>query len=335
MKTITKESTFEKVSSLQKMKTYKPIKPSMFWRCLIRVISIPGLLGCGFTYKKIGMEKLGKKEPCLILMNHSCFLDLQIAETVMFPRPMNVVCTSDGFVGKNLLMRLIGCIPTNKFVNDIRLVRNMKYAITELKSSILMYPEASYSFDGTATPLPDSLFKCIKLLDVPVVMIRTYGAFSRNPLYNNLQIRKNVKVSADVKYIRGCYSTSTASPPLSLISMTYLLLLAGVAERTMVRSAFAILPCLPITLPMSEGESTTVTSMTRSFSLTTYSTFSLSSANCPTTYLIKSSIPFSFYFAYAASILRRKTAKMQARRERRGFPAGSLLSVNEPGKPQA
>ena len=138
MKTITKVSTYEKVSNLLKMKVHKPIKPSMFWRCLIRVISIPGLLGCGFTYKKIGMEKLGKKEPCLILMNHSCFLDLQIAETVMFPRPMNVVCTSDGFVGKNLLMRLIGCIPTNKFVNDIRLVRNMKYAITELKSSILI-----------------------------------------------------------------------------------------------------------------------------------------------------------------------------------------------------
>ena len=32
-------------------------------------------------------------------------------------------------------------------------------------------------------------------------MIRTYGAFSRNPLYNNLQIRKGVKVSADVKYL--------------------------------------------------------------------------------------------------------------------------------------
>ena len=117
MKTLTKKLSLEKVLSLPKEKPHKPIKPSLFWRCLIRLISIPGLLSCGFTYKKIGMEKLGKKEPCLILMNHSCFLDLQIAETLMFPRPMNIVCTSDGFVGKNLLMRLIGCIPTNKFVS--------------------------------------------------------------------------------------------------------------------------------------------------------------------------------------------------------------------------
>ena len=201
MKTIIRNSTYEKVSKMKKQKSYNPIKPSMFWRCLIRLISIPGLMSCKFTYKKINMEKLKKSEPCLILMNHSCFLDLQIAESVMFPRPLNIVCTSDGFVGKNLLMRLIGCIPTNKFVNDVSLIRKMKYTLTKLKSNILMYPEASYSFDGTATVLPESLFKCIKFLGVPVVMIKTYGAFSRNPLYNNLQIRKNVSISADVKYL--------------------------------------------------------------------------------------------------------------------------------------
>lgn len=201
MKTVTKTLSYEKVISLSKSKSEKPLKPSLFWRTLMRVISIPGLYSCDFAYKKINMENLKKNEPCLILMNHSCFLDLQIAETIMYPRPMNVICTSDGFVGKNLLMRLIGCIPTNKFVTDFGLIRKMQYTINKLKSSILMFPEASYSFDGTATTLPLSLFKCIKLLNVPVVMIRTYGAFSRNPLYNNLQIRKNVKVSADVKYL--------------------------------------------------------------------------------------------------------------------------------------
>ena len=58
MKTVTKESSYEKVSSLPKMKAYKPIKPSMFWRCLIRLISIPGLLGCGFTYKKKRLHEM-------------------------------------------------------------------------------------------------------------------------------------------------------------------------------------------------------------------------------------------------------------------------------------
>lgn len=80
------------------------------------------------------------------------------------------------------------------------MVKDMKYAVGTLKDSILMYPEASYSFDGTATPLPDSLGKCLKVLGVPVVMIRTFGAFGRDPLYNNLQLRKT-KVSAHMKYL--------------------------------------------------------------------------------------------------------------------------------------
>ena len=61
-----------------------------------------------------------------------------------------------------------------------------------------MYPEASYSFDGTATPLPDSIGRLVKMLGVPVVTIRTYGAFARQPLYNGLRKRK-VNVSADPK----------------------------------------------------------------------------------------------------------------------------------------
>ena len=67
------------------------------------------------------MERLGKKQPCLILMNHSSFIDLEIASTILFPRPFNIVCTTDGFVGKNWLMRLLGCIPTKKFMQDVNL----------------------------------------------------------------------------------------------------------------------------------------------------------------------------------------------------------------------
>jgi hypothetical protein len=63
-----------------------------------------------------------------------------------------------------------------------------------------MYPEACYSPDGTPTVLPDSLGGFVKMLGIPVVMITTFGAFARDPLYNNLQIRK-VKISAEMKYI--------------------------------------------------------------------------------------------------------------------------------------
>ncbi|MBO7136839.1 MAG: 1-acyl-sn-glycerol-3-phosphate acyltransferase [Spirochaetaceae bacterium] len=200
MKTVVKELEYEKVLALPKEKQLKPVKPALILRWLMKTLGRSELKAVNFKTNYIGMEKLGKHEPCLILMNHSCFTDLIIAETVFADRPMNIVCTSDGFVGKNMLMRHLGCIPTNKFVTDFVLVKNMKYAVEKLRTSVLMYPEASYSFDGMATPLPDTLGKCLKLLNVPVIVIRTYGAFTRDPLYNNLQKRK-VDVSADVKYL--------------------------------------------------------------------------------------------------------------------------------------
>lgn len=200
--------SYDEVLALPKGKHRKPMKQHVFFRWLIQLLSIVDLWQTKFSYEQIGMEKLGKDEPCLILMNHSSFIDLKIAFKLLSSRPFNIVCTSDGFVGKNWLMRLIGCIPTKKFISDTNLVRDMMYAVKTLKSSVLMYPEASYSFDGTATPLPDSIGRFLKMLDVPVVMITTYGAFSRDPLYNNLRLRK-VKVSAKMEYILSAEDVAT------------------------------------------------------------------------------------------------------------------------------
>lgn len=200
MRTKVKNKSYEEVMALPKLKHRKPIKPMLVIRVLLKLVSSVMLLFDGFRCQRIGMERLGKKEPCLILMNHSSFVDLEIAEAVMGPRPINIICTTDGLLGKEWLMRLIGCIPTRKFVTDSVLVKDMMYALKTLKSSVLMYPEAGYSFDGTTTVLPDVLGKCVKLLGVPVVMITSYGAYSKDPLYNNLQKRR-VKVSATVEYV--------------------------------------------------------------------------------------------------------------------------------------
>lgn len=200
MKIKIRAKDYEEVLALPHQKHKKPHRQGFLARTLLRVVSAPDLLATHFKLRKIGMEKLGRREPCLFLMNHSSFIDLEIASTVLYPRPFQVVCTLDGFVGKARLMRWIGCIPTQKFVADLALLRDMQYTVETLKSSILMFPEAGYSFDGRATRLPDSLGACIKRLGVPVVMISTRGAFLRDPLYNNLQ-RRRVRVSADMEYL--------------------------------------------------------------------------------------------------------------------------------------
>ncbi len=204
MKIRTEEATYEKLHKrLEAAKNKKPKKikkPSRLLRGIAYSLSKMEVSKANFTYDKIGMDALDKDEPCLILMNHSSFIDLEIAEYVFKDRPFHIICTLDGFVGKEGLLRSIGCIPTRKFITDPKLVKDMLYVTRELKESILMYPEASYSFDGTATPLPKTIGRLIKMLKVPVVMVRTYGAFLRDPLYNGLQVR-DVDVSANVKYL--------------------------------------------------------------------------------------------------------------------------------------
>ena len=200
MKIKTMTLDYDKVMAIPKEEHVKPVKQSAFLRWLMSTLSGGELKATNFTYEEIGMERLGANEPALYLMNHSSFTDLQIIARLLKDRQYHIVCTNDGLIGKAGLMRRVGCIPTKKFIMDITLVRDMKYTVDKLGSSIVMYPEASYSFDGTETPLPDSLGKCLKLLGIPVVMIKTEGAFLRDPLYNCLQ-KRDTKVTARVEYL--------------------------------------------------------------------------------------------------------------------------------------
>ena len=218
MKIKTKRLSYEAVMALPRPRHRKPRKPLFLLQLVVRILAIFDLFPTKFTYETHGMEQIGKNEPCLILMNHSSFIDLKIASKIFFPKPYGIVCTSDGFVGKNWLMRLLGCIPTQKFVSDVTLIRDMEYLLKKKHTSVLMYPEASYSFDGTATPLPRKLGVLLKKLNVPVVTVITQGAFARDPLYNCLQKRK-VTVRADVT----CLATPEQLRELSVAQLDALL----------------------------------------------------------------------------------------------------------------
>jgi len=194
MKIKVKEKSYEEVLALPKPKRILSKKPSMLFRTLVRIVSQPDLLATHFTYS----GKIDKKGgPYLILMNHSSFIDLKIAYKILYPMPFNIVSTHDAFIGKAGLMRNIGCIPTRKFITDLSLINDMRNALTKNKTSVLMYPEAGYSLDGKATALPDNFGRLAKILNVPVIFIKADGAFTRDPLYNGLQLRK-VPVSATV-----------------------------------------------------------------------------------------------------------------------------------------
>ena len=205
-----KKMPLAEVLALPREKKFTPKKPNIFWRTLLKILSSFDLRKTNFRLEKSGMEKLGKKEPCLILMNHTSFIDLKIAEYSFYPRPLNIVTTFDGFIGLKWLLRQIGCFPTKKFIPERQVLSQMKYCFDELKTSVLMFPEASYSIDGTATTLPMSVGKGLKYFGVPVVTLISSGAYSRQPLFNNLRRRK-VNVSAKMEYLLSPAELKTLS----------------------------------------------------------------------------------------------------------------------------
>ena len=197
MKIRTKKLPYEQVITLPRPRHRNPMRPHFLFRALIRALSVPTLMKTRFTVRRERMEAAGD-QPCLILMNHSSFTDLKIAYGIFFPQPLCIVATTDSYVSKRWLMPLIGCIPTQKFVSDLTLIRDMRYAMEQKGCHVLMFPEAGYSLDGRRTVLPRNLGVILKRFKRPVVTVTTWGAFARDPLYNGLQLRK-VNVSADVK----------------------------------------------------------------------------------------------------------------------------------------
>ena len=195
MKIKTVKTTYAEVQARPRPKHRRPRVRSFFWHTLVRLIIIPDLLATRLKIRRAGKMPA---EPCLVLMNHSSFLDLKIAFRLLYPRRFSVVATTDAMMGKEALMRWLGCIPTQKFVTDMSLIRDIKYMLHDKKSSVLMYPEAGYSFDGTATTMPAQLGGLVKMLGVPVVTVITYGAYAQQPLYNDLHIRR-VRAEAHVQ----------------------------------------------------------------------------------------------------------------------------------------
>ena len=200
MKINIKEMSYEDVLKQPRLKHKKPLKPQMWLATIVRIVCEPTLRKIKFSYTTERMD-LVEDQPCLILMNHSSFTDMKLAYGIFYPKKLGIVTSVDamtGILGK--LMRLLGCTPTHKYVTDLTLIKDLQYMLKKNKTSVLMYPEAGYSFDGCATALPRKMGVLMKKLGVPVVTVITEGAFHRDPLYNMLQIR-NVKVSAHVKCI--------------------------------------------------------------------------------------------------------------------------------------
>ncbi|MGI6279127.1 MAG: 1-acyl-sn-glycerol-3-phosphate acyltransferase [Acutalibacteraceae bacterium] len=145
-----------------------------------------------------GVENL--KGPFLMLCNHNAFLDFKIASTLLGKNDANYVVAIDGFIGREWLLRNVGCICKRKFTNDINLIKQLRRVI-DMGNVAVIYPEARYSLCGTTAVLPRSLGKLAKLLDVPVVTLVCHGHHVNSPFWNSAYERGVCPTEATFKQL--------------------------------------------------------------------------------------------------------------------------------------
>lgn len=164
----------------------EPIPVKWYLRPITWLISFPVFWLHRSKISRVGME--GLKAPYIQLCNHNSFYDFMVATVATFPHQAYYIVAVDGFIGRERLMRGIGCIGKRKFTNDISVIRHLKKALDRGKIASF-YPEARYSLCGTNAVLPDSLGKMVKIFGVPVTTLITHGHHIDAPFWKGVNPR--------------------------------------------------------------------------------------------------------------------------------------------------
>lgn len=175
----------------------KPERQKNYLRPLTWLLSFPSVWKHRLKIEKKNMK--GLKPPYLLLCTHMAFLDFKVTTAAIFPYRANYIVAIDGFIGREMLLRKVGCICKRKFTNDIKLVGQIKHVVNKFNDIIVIYPEARYSLIGTNAVLPESLGKLAKLLKAPVVILKMHGNYINSPCWN-LKERGN-KIMAEMSLL--------------------------------------------------------------------------------------------------------------------------------------
>ena len=158
-----------------------PMHTAWYLRPLTHLLSAPDVLLHGTKITKTRTE--GLKPPYLLLCNHNAFFDFKVAMMAIYPHCANPVVAIDGFIGREWLLRRVGCICKRKFTSDMMLVKQIMQVIQN-GDICMIYPEARYSLCGTTAVLPSSLGSLCQLLKVPVVTLICHGHHIDSPFWN-------------------------------------------------------------------------------------------------------------------------------------------------------
>ena len=133
----------------------------------------------GYTAK---LHKLDKKQGYIVVSNHQSFYDGYLVN-MGFNRPLFVMAGDYMFnTGKpaERMNYLFAPIPKVKAGSDPASMINTMRILKE-GSCVLIFPEASRTYDGKFGEVPESMGRFIKKMKVPVIIYNLVGCYSADP----------------------------------------------------------------------------------------------------------------------------------------------------------
>ena len=101
-------------------------------------LSTPGM-------KKTKIRMKGLKPPFLVYSTHQGFLDYFIVPRMLFPHRSNYVSDMEGFAAYGIgPYRAGGCIGKRRYVADVSVLSNIRYALKVLKQPVVIFPESRH-----------------------------------------------------------------------------------------------------------------------------------------------------------------------------------------------
>jgi 1-acyl-sn-glycerol-3-phosphate acyltransferase len=150
---------------------------------IIRIICSPAIFI--YFWFRLRYFRLKKKGPLLILMNHTTEFDILLSDN-LFNFPLYFVASEQllnkGFVSW-LLNYVFAPIPKSKSMSDIAVVPRIKRVLNE-GGNVAIFPEGNMTMNGTMSSMPPAIGKLIKLLQVPVVFLESYGLYFSSPRWS-------------------------------------------------------------------------------------------------------------------------------------------------------
>lgn len=149
------------------------------------------------TYKLNDGIKFGRKEPYIMLANHTFMFDV-VHVPLRFRQPPFIVASQtlfNKFPLGFLLKHVTHAIPKSKGASDLRTAKELIKAVRK-EYPILIFPEGDTTFYGETNYIEESTYKLIKKLKIDVIICNVKGGYLSKPRWATGK-RKNRRIHMD------------------------------------------------------------------------------------------------------------------------------------------